>query len=478
VRNPRTGEVDYHVDTPASDELDAVCRRLRKAQVSWRSEGLDHRINALRKWSTALLESRSKIAAALSADTGRGRESELEIDIVGRSVDRWSSLAPALLDEGDARTASIPTIQIASDSIPYQLASVISPWNFPLLLSMIDTLPALLAGCAVIVKPSEVTPRFIEPLMKTIRSAGPLSDVLAFVPGDGSTGAQLIERVDVIAFTGSIPTGKKVAQEAAKRFIPAFLELGGKDPAVVLESADLDRATSACLWGSVVNAGQSCQSIERIYVASPIFEDFVGRLIEKAKAVRLAHPTPESGEIGPIIAARQAEVIEEQLRDAVSKGAKIHSGGEIEQIDGGLWCRPTVVTNVDHSMKLMSEETFGPIMPVMPFNTADEAVDLANDSIYGLSAAVFAATDEEAVAVARRINAGAVSVNDAALTAFIQEAEKNSFNLSGLGGSRMGPAALRRFMRRKAFLIQTSDQPDPWWFSQPPPATGADAKTR
>jgi succinate-semialdehyde dehydrogenase/glutarate-semialdehyde dehydrogenase len=423
----------------------------------------------LQGWKDQLLSEREAISAALSADTGRGRESELEIDIVGRSVDRWSSLAPGLLDEGDRRAASIPSIHIESDSVPYQLAGVISPWNFPLLLSMIDTLPALFAGCAVLVKPSEITPRFIEPINATIPEEVPLR----FVPGDGRVGAELIRQVDVIAFTGSIPTGKKVAEEAARRFIPAFLELGGKDPAIVLGSADLDRATSAVLWGSVVNAGQSCQSIERVYVAQPIFEEFAALLIDKAKRVRLAHPTPESGEIGPLIAKRQADVITDHLRDASEKGAKIHTGGEIEKLDGGLWVRPTVITNVDHSMKLMTEETFGPLIPLMSFSSVDEAVQLANETQFGLSAAVFAGTDQEAIAVARRVKAGAVSINDASLTAFIQEAEKNSFNFSGLGGSRMGPAALRRFMRRKAFLIQTSDQPDPWWFSsaesQPPP---------
>lgn len=450
VRNPRTGQNDYQVGPPSAAEVDALCQRLRDAQTEWHSGGLQARIDSLEWWRRRLLDNRSALSEALAADTGRGRESELEIDIVARSIERWCGLAPGLLDEGDRRPSSIPSIELGSASVPYQLVGVISPWNFPLLLSMIDTIPALLAGCAVIVKPSEITPRFIEAL--------PPLEVLAFIPGDGAIGEALIERVDAIAFTGSIPTGRKVAAAATERFIPAFLELGGKDPAVVLESADLERATSALLWGSIANAGQSCQSIERIYVAAPIFEEFVGRLVAKAEAVRLGE------DIGPIIAERQATVISDQLADAVSKGAKVHTGGEIEEIDGGLWCRPTVLTNVDHTMKVMTEETFGPIMPVMPFDSVDEGVALANDTRYGLSGAVFAGDDQEALEVAGRINAGAISINDAALTAFIQEAEKNSFNFSGLGGSRMGLAALRRFMRRKAFLVQTSNDPDPWWF--------------
>lgn len=463
ARNPRTGEFDYSVDVPTTESLNQVCAELRRGQEAWVAGGVQARVDALQRWKQEMFSRRDDLLAGLLGDTGRIRESELEVDGVFRSIDRWCSVAPELLAEPERRASAIPTILLSNSSVPFQLAGVISPWNFPLLLSMIDTTPALLAGCAVIVKPSEVTPRFIEPLMKTIEASG-LSKVLAFIPGNGTTGAALVDRVDVVAFTGSIPTGKKVGEASARRFIPVFLELGGKDPAIILESADLERATSALLWGSVANAGQSCQSIERIYVAASIFEEFVDRLVAKAGRVRLAHPSPESGEIGPIIDARQADVIAEHLRDAVAKGAKVHTGGEIEELGGGLWCRPTVLTNVDHGMLVMTEETFGPVMPVMPFSSVDEAIDLANETDYGLSAAVFAGEEEEALEVAGRVRAGGISINDAALTAFIQEAEKNSFNFSGLGSSRMGPAALRRFMRRQAFLIQTSNDPDPWWF--------------
>jgi acyl-CoA reductase-like NAD-dependent aldehyde dehydrogenase len=342
---------------------------------------------------------------------------------------------------------------------------IISPWNFPLLLSTIDLIPALLAGCAAVVKPSEITPRFVQPLMQAIAAVPVLRDVLWYVNGDGETGSQLIEQVDVLCFTGSVATGRKVAEAAAKRFIPAFLELGGKDPAIVLSGADLDRATSALLWGSVVNTGQSCLSIERIYVAEAIFAPFVEQLTEKAKRLNLAFPDVDSGEIGPIIAERQAAILTEQLKDAYEKGAIAHCGGQVETLDGGLWCRPTVLTSVNHSMQVMTQETFGPIMPVMPFTSIDEAIQLANDTPYGLSAAVFAPSAAAAMAIAHQIDAGAISINDAALTAIMHEGEKNAFKFSGLGGSRMGPAALQRFMRKKAYLIKTAPISDPWWFS-------------
>jgi acyl-CoA reductase-like NAD-dependent aldehyde dehydrogenase len=226
-------------------------------------------------------------------------------------------------------------IQLQQEFVPYPLVGVISPWNFPLLLSTIDVIPALLVGCAVVVKPSEIAPRFIQPLIKTIASVPNLRDVLAYVEGAGETGEALIECVDLVCFTGSVATGRKVAQTAAKRFVPAFLELGGKDPAIVLSSADLDKATSAILWGSVVNTGQSCLSIERIYVAESIFESFAQKLVEKAQRLQLAYPSVESGEIGPIIAERQADIIAEHLLDALEKGAVVHCGGKLEDLDGG-----------------------------------------------------------------------------------------------------------------------------------------------
>jgi acyl-CoA reductase-like NAD-dependent aldehyde dehydrogenase len=367
-----------------------------------------------------------------------------------------------LLQES-AKNTAIPFIALQQTSVPYPLVGVISPWNFPLLLSTIDTIPALLAGCGVIVKPSEIAPRFVAPLKTALSAVPELRDVLTFVEGAGETGSILIENVDLVCFTGSVATGRKVAEAAAKRFIPAFLELGGKDPAIVLESADLELATSAILWGSVVNTGQSCLSIERIYVAESIFDKFYHQLVAKAHRLQLAYPTVESGEIGPIIAERQAAIISGHLLDAVEKGAVIHCGGVIEDLGGGWWCRPTVLTQVNHSMKVMTEETFGPIMPIMPFSTVEEAVSLANDSIYGLSAAVFA-SESEALEVAQQIEAGAISINDAGLTAIMHEGEKNAFKFSGMGGSRMGAAALKRFMRKKAILIKTNATNDPWWF--------------
>lgn len=454
VRNPRSGALDYEISAAGPEEIAELAARLRTAQKDWAAQPLQDRCAALIRLADTLVKHRAAITSALEIDTGRRRIAGMELDGAVAALRGWVAQAPHLLPEGWTDGRAMPHIRHAPQFVPYALTGVISPWNFPLTLSMIDTIPALLAGSAVIIKPSEVTPRFAAPMMAAIADAE-LEDLLTFVSGDGATGAALIEAVDVICFTGSVATGRKVAAAAAARMIPAFLELGGKDPLIVTASADLEKATDAALRGSVLSTGQACQSIERIYVAAEIHDAFLKRLTEKAATVRLNWPDIARGEIGPIIFDRQAAILADQIEDAKAKGARILTGGEIETHGGGLWLRPTVLTNVSHQMNVMTEETFGPILPVMPFATIEEAITLANDTEYGLSAAVFAGTLEEAEAIAALIEAGAVSLNDAALTGLFHEAEKYSFKLSGLGGSRMGPAGFQRFLRRKALIANT-----------------------
>jgi acyl-CoA reductase-like NAD-dependent aldehyde dehydrogenase len=267
----------------------------------------------------------------------------------------------------------------------------------------------------------------------------------------------LIDRVDFVCFTGSVATGRKVGEAAARRMIPASLELGGKDPMIVLESANPGKAAATALRASIVNTGQACQSIERIYVARSIAQPFLDALVNAAEGVRLNHPDIHAGDIGPFIFAKQAEIVRSQIDDARAKGARILSGGDIEELGGGLYLRPTVVSGVTNDMAIMTEETFGPVLPVTVFDTIDEALELANGTAFGLSAAVLAGTAEEAEAVAARLEAGAVSINDGALTSMVWEAEKSSFKQSGLGPSRMGESGLLRFFRRQAIIRQSGE---------------------
>jgi acyl-CoA reductase-like NAD-dependent aldehyde dehydrogenase len=346
-------------------------------------------------------------------------------------------------------------VEIHSQLVPYPLVGVISPWNAPLMLALLDAVPALFAGSAVLLKPSEVTPRVIEALFESVRAVPELAAVFEYVTGPGQIGQRVIDQVDLVCFTGSVPTGRKVAVACAERLIPCFLELGGKDPAIVTETADLDRAATAVLRGAVYATGQVCYSTERVYVAATVHDAFVAKLVERAQAVRLNADNPRAGHIGPFTHAPQAAIVKRHLDDAVAKGAKILTGGEIEDIDGGLYMRPTVLTGVTDDMAIMQDETFGPCVPVMAFADIDEAVRLANDTQFGLTASVLAGSEDEALAIGRRLNAGAVFLQDTFLTfGKMRTIGTHSFGVSGLGGSRTGLDSILRFVRRKALMVQ------------------------
>jgi succinate-semialdehyde dehydrogenase / glutarate-semialdehyde dehydrogenase len=466
VKNPRTGQYYYEIHPPSTQELKIKTDAMRQAQIYWKDSGIEFRIRALQAWKEVVAEYKDELIDALCMDTGRKWETLLEVDLISSSIDRWSNISREFFAVTERKTSSIPFLEIEQGLEPYPLVGVISPWNFPLLLSLIDSIPALMAGCSVIVKPSEITPRFIEVIQKTINQVPDLLNVINYVEGGGEVGAELCKLTDIICFTGSTATGRKVYQAACDNFIPVFLELGGKDAVIVTETADIERAASAILWGSVANAGQSCLSIERVYVQRSIFNQFLSRLVGKANQLNLAFPTMDSGQIGPIISEKQVVIIDNQLEDAFKKGATLKAGSmKCEELGGGFYCRPTILTNVNHEMKIMTEETFGPILPVMMYSDIDEAITLANGTQYGLSGAVFAGTEEEAMGIARQMKCGAVSINDAALTAVMHEGEKNSFKMSGIGGTRMGPSAIKRFMKQKAYLINSQGVKDPWWFS-------------
>jgi len=453
VRNPRNGEIDYRFNAPSADELSTTLKGLRAAQTAWAAAPLSYRIEVLKRWRTEWVARQGELVEALAKDTGRYLIAGSEVQSVTGMIDRWCGLVPSLAAEEEFRSATMPNISYRSQYVPYSLVGVISPWNFPVSLCFIDAVPALLAGCAVFVKPSEVTPRFVEPAMRSIAAVPELAAVFCIQPGARATGEALIAASDLVCFTGSVATGRLVAENAARNFIPAFLELGGNDPLIVTASADLELATDVALRATCLATGQACQSLERVYVDRRIFPAFVERLVQKAKQVEPNWPDIHQGTIGPFIFARQAEIVAAQLADARAKGAKVLCGGEIED-HGGKWLRPTVLIDVHHGMQVMSDETFGPVIPVMPFDTIDEAVAWSNEGVYGLSAGVIAGTLEEAEVIGRRIDAGGISLNDGSLTAMCHECEKHSFKLSGMGGSRMGPAGYTRFFRRKVLIRQ------------------------
>lgn len=451
VRNPLSGLVDHHLPISSRETVAAACAAVRAAQPAWAALGSEGRSAALRKLGAAFLDHAAALGTALATDTGRQRIAQVELGGVQGMIALGCANAAQVFTPAAWQASVIPGIFGRVQLVPHPVVGVIAPWNFPLVLSMIDTIPALLAGCGVVLKPSEITPRYALPLAEVFAAVPEIAAVTRIVQGPGRTGADLVDHVDAVVLTGSVRTGRVVAEHAARRFIPAFLELGGKDAVIVTANADLERAATTVLRASVLATGQACQSLERVYVQRALFPALRERLLAKLPAVRLTCDDP-TGQIGPFIMAGQAEIVRAHLEDALARGARLDYGGRIIE-RGGLWCEPTLLTAVDHSMRVMREETFGPVMPLMAFDTIDEAIALANEGDYGLSANVLAGNEDEALAIAQRLDAGFISINDISLSSMVADFEWEGFRFSGLGRSRMGPAGIARYLRTKAIVV-------------------------
>jgi acyl-CoA reductase-like NAD-dependent aldehyde dehydrogenase len=463
VRNPRTGQADFRLAVSDATEIAAKAARLRNNQRAWEAMGVEGRCAVMARWLGAVKGRAMDIGEADAVDTGGCHTSYLQGFITIGNIAGWLEDAPKAFESlrWEGMSTSMPTVAIESQVVAYPVVGVISPWNAPLMLALLDAVPALFAGSAVLLKPSEVTPRVIETLFETVRAVPELAGVFDYVTGPGEVGQAVIAEADTVCFTGSVPTGRKVAVACAERLIPCNLELGGKDPCVVTETADLDRAATAVLRGAVYATGQVCYSVERVYVHESVHDAFVGKLVAQAKAVRLNADNPRAGHIGPFTFAPQADIVMRHIADAKAKGAQVLTGGEIEEIGGGLYMRPTVLTGVTHAMLIMQDETFGPCIPVMAYKDTEEAIRLANDTQFGLTASVIAGSAEEAEAIGRRINAGGVFLQDTFLTfAKLGTFGSDSFGCSGYGAPRIGPESLRRFLRRKSLLTQTGPVAD------------------
>ena len=453
VRNPRTGEVDYKLTPLSRAALEQRTGELRAGQQRWAALGIEGRANAMLALCDAVDKHRDAILDALCTDTGRYEMSIAEIEgFKGITRMRCATAAEALAEaEGQS---SDPSLRFVQQYVPYELVGIISPWNYPLILAFIDAITALLAGSAVAIKPSEVTPRFIAPFRAAIAEVEVLRDVLDIFEGGAETGGWLVDLTDTLVFTGSVRTGQLVQQRAAAQFKTVFLELGGSDPVVVLDSADPDTAAEIIVRGATENSGQLCCAIERVYVHESIFARVSECVVARMQALRLNTDDISVGELGPIIFHKQAAILQAQLDDALAKGARVLTGGAIVERNGGLWCEPTVLVDVTQDMAIMRDETFGPIVPIMAFKDTAEAVELANDTEFGLSAAVIG-DEAEAIEVGRQIHAGGMWINDFDTMGGVgARAEKTAFRCSGLGGTRYGYGGFLRFMRKKAIVVR------------------------
>jgi acyl-CoA reductase-like NAD-dependent aldehyde dehydrogenase len=455
VHNPATGAHVASVPCVAGEDLAAFVGRARAAQPAWVELGFDGRGEILERMRTWLSHNSARFIDTLISETGKTYEDaqNLELAYGLGALAFWARKAPQYLADERSRSYSplVPGRTLLTRYVPHGLVAVIGPWNYPLINSFGDCIPALAAGNSVILKPSELTPLTSLLLAEGLRESGIPDGVFQVAPGGGDTAAALVDRVDFVMFTGSIATGRRVAVRAADRLIPVSLELGGKDAMIVLGGADLERAANAAVFYAMINGGQTCVSIERVYADAAVYDEFVAKLAVKIAAIRAGEPHgPGSVEVGAITDARQLATIEAHVADAATKGARILVGGR-RLNESARFYEPTLIVDADHTMLCMTDETFGPTLAVMRVADADDAVRLVNDSRYGLGASVFARNTQEGKAVARRLHVGAVCVNDAAINYFALEAPMGGVKESGLG-ARHGPPGIRKFATQQTVL--------------------------
>jgi acyl-CoA reductase-like NAD-dependent aldehyde dehydrogenase len=457
VENPATGQVVAHVPDLDAAAVAELAVRARDAQPQWEAFGFDGRARILLRAQKWLIEHSERVIETIVSETGKTYEDAefAEIAYAANAFGFWAKNAPKYL--ADERVKSAQVLLKGKKLIlrhrPLGLVGVIGPWNYPLTNSFGDCIPALAAGNSVILKPSEVTPLTSLLLAEGLRECGLPEGVFQVATGRGPTGAALTEQVDMIMFTGSTRTGRKVAAAAAERLIPCSLELGGKDPMIVLSDADLERAANVAVYYSMQNAGQTCISIERAYVEAPVYDEFVSKVSEKVRALRVGTPHgPGSVDVGAITFPPQMDTISGHVTEAVDKGARVLAGGKAVEGVGGRFYEPTVLVDVDHTMKIMTEETFGPTLPIMKVADAEEAVRLANESPYGLGASVFTKDTARGEQIARRLEAGAANVNDAVVNYTALELPMGGAKASGLG-SRHGAGGIRKYCSQQAIVV-------------------------
>ena len=467
--NPATGEVlgDLACATPA--EVHDAVARAKAVQPRWQATPVRDRIAVLRKFQQLLNQRRDEVAALICREAGKPAAEALATEVL------------VVLDAGEfcirnahrfLREQPLPHGNLAMKTKrgkllrdPYGVIGIIAPWNYPFSIPAVETLGALVTGNAVVLKPSEFTPLIALELRRLLLKAELPPDLMQVVIGEGPVGGALTESaIDKLIFTGSLATGKRVAESAARRLLPVVLELGGKDPMIVLDDADLEVTSSGAMWGAFMNAGQTCLSTERCYVHRTLYEPFLQKCREKIAKLRVGNGLESEIEIGPMIHERQLRIVDEQVREAVECGARLLAGGTRLRELGPNFYAPTLLADVTNDMRIMQEETFGPVLPVAPFDTDDEAVRLANDSNFGLAASVWTGSRRRGEAVAARVKAGTVMLNDMISCFGIAEAPHGGFKRSGIGRTH-GELGLQEMVQVKYVDVDLMPRMAKlWWF--------------
>ncbi len=469
--DPASGEVMARFDATPLASLPELVARAGAAQSQWAERSLRERARAMGKLCDAIYQRRSEIADAVTREVGKPRIEALFADVTV-ALDTAAYYSKPGRVARMLRPQRVPHHNLAVKAKrgemrfgPYGVIAIISPWNYPVAIPFGQIIPALIAGNAVILKPSEFTPYCGALIAEICRAAGLGDGPVQVIQGGGAVGAALVESDGIakVIFTGSVATGRRVAESCARRLVPSVLELGGKDALLVLADADLEVASSAAVWGGFTNCGQACLSVERIYVEQAVAERFTELCVAKARKLKLGPGSDPATDIGPMIRPQQVERVEQQLRDALERGARILTGGGSSPL-GGNFFEPTVVTDVNHSMALMQEETFGPVIAICPVADAAEAVRLANDSAFGLGASVWTGDAQRGRQIAAQLRAGAVMVNDVIAAFGICEAPHGGRGASGWGRTHSRLGLLEMVQVKYVDVDRLPRLPKLWWF--------------
>jgi acyl-CoA reductase-like NAD-dependent aldehyde dehydrogenase len=467
VRNPADGAVVGEVPNDSAETVAAKARELRLFQPEWEALGPRGRKKWLLKFQDWVIDNGEHITDVVQSETAKVRaDASIEAPMTAGLLDYWAGNAEAFLGDRHPKPHNLlmMTKRLTTVYRPYPVVGLIIPWNFPFANASLDGIAALAAGAALLLKPSEVTPLSAVEFARGWTEIG-APPVLALTTGYAETGAAVIANSDYVHFTGSTATGRKVAVACAERLIPYSLELGGKDPAVVLADADLERAANGIAWGGMTNSGQVCVSIERVYVEAPIYDEFVAKLSDKVGQLRQGKDDDKYRfDVGAMATAAQRDIVARHVDEAVAGGARVITGGKPTGI--GTFFEPTVLADVDQSMSCMREETFGPTLPVVKVADEDEAIRLANDSRYGLSATVWTGDPARGERVARRIEAGAVNINDAMANGFQFGLPMPGWKDSGIGARNGGAEGILKYCRAQAITTPRipTQANEPLWY--------------
>jgi acyl-CoA reductase-like NAD-dependent aldehyde dehydrogenase len=467
--DPATGAILTHVEKTSPAVLPEIMARARAAQLEWSKRSVYERCARLRKLREHILASRSALADAVVVESGKPRVEALFADIF---VALDSAAYFAAHTERILRPRRIPHHSIAAKTKagylsyePLGAIGIISSWNYPLAIPLSQIIPAIAAGNAVVCKTSEFTPQCGEMIGRLFADTGFPRDLVVIVQGGAEIGQALIDSTpDKIIFTGSVATGRRVAETCARHLIPTVLELGGKDAMLVLADADLDAASSGAVWGSYTNCGQVCLSVERLFVEQSVAEKFIALCVEKTKRLRLGPGSDPATDVGPLIRPQHVQRMRDLLDDATLRGAKIQCGGRARPDLGPNFFEPTVITNVDSRMRLFEEETFGPILAIQTVRDTDEAVAHANDSPFALAASVWTSDSAHGRAIADRLRAGAVMVNDMISYFAIAEAPHGGCKLSGWGRTHGEHGLLEMVQTKYIDVDRLPRREKPWWY--------------